>query len=96
MKKNIIFAVCLFIICMTINFTFAAELCIPIPDAKITRALDGICGQYQYDPNTDGTQIHFVKYQMRRFIRESVLAYEWKQSKESISLESFNIDPNAE
>jgi hypothetical protein len=92
MKKYIFFCFSLFVICLTINFVFAAEVCITIPDAKVNRVLTGVCGQYDYDPNTDGTQVQFVKATMKQFLRETTLAYEYEQSKEDISLDALDID----
>lgn len=92
MKKNIIFTICLFIVCVAINFALAAELCITIPDAKVTRVLDGVCGQYQYDPNKDGTQNAFVKAKVKQFLKETVLAYEYNQDKEAITLEALDME----
>lgn len=88
MKKVIIFLLCI----LFAGGVFAAELCITIPDAKVTRVQDGVCGQYDYDPNTDGTKNAFVKAKVRQFLRETVLAYEYEQSKESISLESLDME----
>lgn len=86
----------LFILLISIVFivgsVYAAEFCITIPDAKVTRVLAGVCGQYNYDPNTDGSQNAFVKAKTRQFLRESVLAYEYEQSKESISLNALDME----
>lgn len=92
MKKNIVFAVCLFIVCMLINIVFAAELCITIPDHLVTRVQDGVCGQYRYDPNTDGTQNAFVKAKTKQFIRETVLAYEYEQSKAALVPDPLDME----
>lgn len=88
MKKIIILILCV----LLVGNVFAAELCITIPDAKVTRVLDGVCGQYRYDPNTDGTQNQFVKAKVKQFLIETVLAYEYEQSKEAIALEALSME----
>ena len=88
MKKIVIFLICVFFAVGV----FAAELCITIPDAKVTRVQDGVCGQYSYDPNTDGTKNAFIKAKVRQFLRDTVLAYEYEQSKEAISLEALSME----
>jgi hypothetical protein len=92
MKKIIIVLISIMFL---VGSAYAVDLCISIPADKVTRVQDGVCGQYRYDPNTDGTQNAFVKKKVRQFIKESVLAYEYTQSKASIALESLVIDPNS-
>lgn len=88
MKKIIILILCI----LFASSVFAAELCVTIPADKVDRVLTGVCGQYRYDPNTDGTQNAFVKAKVRQFLRETVLAYEYTQSKEAIALDALSIE----
>lgn len=91
MKKFIILFLCL----LFAGNVFAAELCITIPDAKVDRVLDGMCGRYEYDPNVGVTKNQFVKQKVRKFIRNSVLVYEYNQARNVISLEALTLDPNS-
>ena len=88
MKKLIIFLMCL----LFAGSVFAAEVCITIPDAKVSRVLTGVCGQYNYDPNSGVTQNQFVKTKIKQFLKETTLAYEYEQSKESISLDALSLE----
>lgn len=81
MKKIIILILCV----LFTGSVFAAELCIEVPTDKVDRAKTGMCARYNYDPNTDGTQIRFIRQQIVNFIRENVVAYEYEQDKNNIS-----------
>ena len=69
-----------------------AEIVIKIPDAKLNRVVDGVCGNFGYqenvpDPDNDGevmpnpqTKGQFAKAQIVKYTKDCVRAYEYKVS----------------
>jgi hypothetical protein len=60
-----------------------ASITLAIPDALTARVVEGFCGLHNYNAETDGTKVEFMRKTLLQMVKRDVLEWEGNQAQKT-------------